>query len=193
MTPRLDVVRSVASKYPATLTHEQCALIVNEVAWLLNKEDSAWGISAKPDGKNARLPNGTPIAEDILHYRTPSEGNPYGTIIDILVGAPARNEPAWIVQPYHGNPTGRPWLPPFDPATFGSPTSPVAPPVAGPTLQDVLTAIALLQDRLTALAHDQNVAAHELLALRNDYRKGMIVTLNTKPFGTSTGTVKSPA
>lgn len=185
----LEIVKRVAGKYPATLTHEQCALIVNEVAWIASKTDPNWGISAKPNWKNARLPNGTLIAEDVLHHKAPTADSPHGTIVDILAGAPDRNDPVWIVQPYHGNPSGRPWLPPFDPALF-APAPPPAP--VPPTPDPVLDAIAHLQDRITALAHDVNVTAHELLALRNEFKRGMVIRIQSRPFGESRGTVRSP-
>ena len=187
----LEIVKQVAGKYPATLTHEQCALIVNEIAWIASKTDPNWGISAKPNGKNARLPNGTLIAEDILHHRAPTADSPHGTIVDILAGAPDRNEPVWMIQPYHGNPSGRPWLPPFDPMLFATTTTPLPLPVQ--TAPDpVLQALAHLQDRITALAHDVNVTAHELLALRNEFKRGMVIRIQSRPFGESRGTVRSP-
>ena len=190
MTARPEVVREVRAKYGPIMTDEQCGLLTYEVAYRLAQSDPNWGVSAKPQGKASTLPNGQRIAHDILHYRTTN------TLIDILQAAGAESSPQWAEVPYHGDPAGRPWVPATDASVFGgSVTTPpsLPPPVAGPTLQDVLTAIALLQDRLTALAHDQNVAAHELLALRNDYRRGMVLTISAKPFGTSTGTVKSPA
>ena len=187
----LEIVKQVAGKYPAKLTHEQCALIVNEVAWIASKTDPNWGISAKPNPKNARLPNGTLIAEDVLHHKAPTADSPHGTIVDILAGAPDRNEPVWIIQPYHGNPSGRPWLPPFDPLSFiAMPLPPLPPFQIAP--DPVLEALAHLQDRITALAHDMNVTAHELLALRNEFKRGMVIRIQSRPFGESRGTVRSP-
>ena len=185
----LEIVKQVAGKYPATLSHEQCALIVNEVAWIASKTDPNWGISAKPNPKNARLPNGVFIAEDALHHKAPTADCPYGQIVDILAGAPDRNAPQFNPVAYHNNPSGRPWLPPFDPALF-APAPPPAP--VPPTPDPVLEAIAHLQDRITALAHDMNVTAHELLALRNEFKRGMVIRIQSRPFGESRGTVRSP-
>lgn len=198
MQSRFEVVRTVASQYPATLTHEQCALIVNEVAWLLNKEDPAWGLSAKPSGKNARLPNGVLIAEDILHYWTPSQGNPHGVIIDILAGAPERNEPVWIVQPYHGDPSGRPWLRPFDPASFEPPTPSVGLPqtelippgiaTLNAKLDRVLTAL----ERLPLLAHNSTLTAEGVQRLEANVKNGIPMRLRAKFLGDAIGIVGGP-
>ena len=44
----IEIVKQVAGKYPATLTHEQCALIVNEVAWLASKRQSRpWRLQSR--------------------------------------------------------------------------------------------------------------------------------------------------
>lgn len=195
MQPVLDLVRQVAAKYPAVLTHEQCALIVNEVAWLAAQRDPNWGISAKPRWKNARLPNGTLIAEDVLHHRAPTADNPHGQIVDILAGAPDRNEPVWIVQPYHGDPSGRPWLPAVDPATF-APTpapGPTPPPVsAGPTLADVLARVETVAQRLDLLAHNSTLTAEGVQRLEAAMAAGIPLRLRAKLIGDVTGTVGGP-
>ena len=121
MQPRPDVVAAVRAKFGALLTDDECGLLTNEVAYRLAQTDPAWGVSAKPNGKASTLPNGARIAHDILHYRTTN------TLIDILQAAGAESRPQWAEVPYHGDPSGRPWLPAVDPATF-APT-----PVPGPT------------------------------------------------------------
>lgn len=196
MQPVLDIVRQVAAKYPAVLTHEQCALIVNEVAWLASRFDPDWGISAKPRWKNARLPNGTFIAEDVLHHKAPTAESAHGTIVDILAGAPERNEPVWIVQPYHGDPSGRPWLAPFNPATFApapapGPTPPPAP--AGPTLADVLARLDAIAQRIDLLAHNSTLTAEGVQRLEAALATGVPLTLRAKLIGQATGTVGGQA
>jgi len=183
-------VARVRATYGPTMTDDECARLCNEVAWI--HRASGWGINTKPTGTHGTLPNGVQIAHDILHYKPTNE------LVDCLQSAGAASTPTW-------NPVGPPqsvdrkWVAPFDPALWGlSPPSPapvptpapVPPPVPSPDA--VLTAIQHLQDRLNALAHDVNVIAHEMLALRNDYRRGMVISLQNRPFGPSSGTVKSP-
>jgi hypothetical protein len=186
----LDLVRQVAGKYPATLTHEQCALIVNEVAWLASQRDPNWGISKKTGGKRARLPNGVEIGEDVLHYRAPSAGNPHGQIVDILSAAPEQNAPVWILQPYHGDPNGRPWLPPFDPATFAlASNAPTPSAPSGPSQADLAAKLDALAQRLDLLSHNSTLTAEGVQRLEAALAAGVPLRLRARMLGEIAGTV----
>jgi hypothetical protein len=175
----LTTVQQVRATYGPTMTDDECAELCNTVAWMHRAD--GWGINRKTSGTLGTLPNGVQIAHDILHYRPTNE------LVDCLQSAGAASTPTW-------NPVGPPqsadrtWLAPYDPALF----APAPPTTPAPSPDAVLDAIKHLHDRLDAMAHDINVTAHEVLALRNDYRRGMIVSLQNRPFGPSSGTVKSP-
>ena len=189
MQPRPDVVAAVRAKFGALLTDDECGLLTNEVAYRLAQTDSAWGVSAKPNGKASTLPNGARIAHDILHYRTTN------TLIDILQAAGAESRPQWAEVPYHGDPSGRPWLPAVDPATF-APTpvpGPTPPPVpAGPTLADVLARVDALAQRLDLLAHNSTLTAEGVQRLEAALAAGIPLRLRAKLIGDVTGTVGGP-
>ena len=189
MQPRPDVVAAVRAKFGAWMTDEECGLLTNEVAYRLAQTDPAWGVSAKPQGKASTLPNGQRIAHDILHYRTTN------TLIDILQAAGAESRPQWAEVPYHGDPSGRPWLPAVDPATF-APTpapGPTPPPVpAGPTLADVLARVDALAQRLDLLAHNSTLTAEGVQRLEAALAAGIPLRLRAKLIGDVTGTVGGP-
>ena len=189
MQPRPDVVAAVRAKFGALLTDDECGLLTNEVAYRLAQTDPAWGVSAKPNGKASTLPNGARIAHDILHYRTTN------TLIDILQAAGAESRPQWAEVPYHGDPSGRPWLPAVDPATF-APTpvpGPTPPPVpAGPTLADVLARVEAVQQRLDLLAHNSTLTAEGVQRLEAALAAGIPLRLRAKLIGDVTGTVGGP-
>lgn len=189
MQPRPDVVAAVRAKFGALLTDDECGLLTNEVAYRLAQTDPAWGVSAKPQGKASTLPNGQRIAHDILHYRTTN------TLIDILQAAGAESRPQWAEVPYHGDPSGRPWLPAVDPATF-APTpvpGPTPPPVpAGPTLADVLARVEAVQQRLDLLAHNSTLTAEGVQRLEAALAAGIPLRLRAKLIGDVTGTVGGP-
>lgn len=189
MQPRPDVVASVRAKFGALLTDDECGLLTNEVAYRLAQTDPAWGVSAKPNGKASTLPNGARIAHDILHYRTTN------TLIDILQAAGAESRPQWAEVPYHGDPSGRPWLPAVDPATF-APTpapGPTPPPVpAGPTLADVLARVETVAQRLDLLAHNSTLTAEGVQRLEAALAAGIPLRLRAKLIGEVTGTVGGP-
>lgn len=178
MTSLLSTVQRLRSAYGATMTDDECARLCNDVAWVHRAD--GWGVNAKASGVHGVLPNGTKIAHDILHHRPTNE------LVDILTSAGAASVPTWTpVGPPQS--IDRVFVAPVD---FSAPTGPTPP---APTPDAVLTALRHMQDRMDALAHDVNVTALEVLALRNDYRKGMVVSIANKPWGVSTGTVKSPA
>ena len=189
MQPRPEVVAAVRAKFGALLTDDECGLLTNEVAYRLAQTDPAWGVSAKPNGKASTLPNGARIAHDILHYRTTN------TLIDILQAAGAESRPQWAEVPYHGDPSGRPWLPAVDPATF-APTpvpGPTSPPVpAGPTLADVLARVEALAQRLDLLAHNSTLTADGVQRLEAALAAGIPLRLRAKLIGDVTGTVGGP-
>lgn len=189
MHPRPDVVAAVRAKFGALLTDDECGLLTNEVAYRLAQTDPAWGVSAKPQGKASTLPNGQRIAHDILHYRTTN------TLIDILQAAGAESRPQWAEVPYHGDPSGRPWLPAVDPATF-APTpapGPTPPPVpAGPTLADVLARVEAVAQRLDLLAHNSTLTAEGVQRLEAALAAGIPLRLRAKLIGDVAGTVGGP-
>lgn len=176
----LTTVQQVRATYGPTMTDDDCAMLCNEVAWI--HRGAGWGINRKASGTLGTLPNGVTIAHDILHYQPTNE------LVDCLQSAGAASIPTW--QPV-GPPQSpdRTWLAPYDPALF-KPTVPSPVPSAPDA---VLAAIQHLHDRLDAMQHDITVTAHEVLALRNDYRRGMQIRIATRPFGVSTGTVTSPS
>ena len=189
MQPRPEVVAAVRAKFGAWMTDEECGQRTNEVADRLAQTDPAGGGSAKPQGKASTLPNGQRIAHDILHYRTTN------TLIDILQAAGAESRPQWAEVPYHGDPSGRPWLPAVDPATF-APTpvpGPTPPPVpAGPTLADVLARVETVAQRLDLLAHNSTLTAEGVQRLEAALAAGIPLRLRAKLIGDVTGTVGGP-
>lgn len=189
MQPRPDIVATVRAKFGPVMDDDQCGLLTNEVAYRLAQADPAWGVSAKPQGKASTLPNGTRIAHDILHYRTTN------TLIDILQAAGAQSRPQWAEVPYHGDPSGRPWLAPFNPATFAptpapGPTPPPAP--AGPTLADVLARVDALAQRVDLLAHNSTLTAEGVQRLEAALAAGIPLRLRARLIGDVTGTVGGP-
>lgn len=94
------------AKYPATLTHDQPAKILNAVAWK-NRADG-WGLSAKPHGNRVPAPQGIDVAYDILHHK------PSNKLFDCLTGD-LQGVVVWGETSYHNDPTGRPWVAPVEP------------------------------------------------------------------------------
>lgn len=189
MQPRPDVVAAVRAKFGALLTDDECGLLTNEAAYRLAQTDPAWGVSAKPQGKASTLPNGARIAHDILHYRTTN------TLIDILQAAGAESRPQWAEVPYHGDPSGRPWVPAVDPATFAQAPAPgptPSPVPAGPTLADVLARVEALAQRLDLLAHNSTLTAEGVQRLEAALAAGIPLRLRAKLIGDVTGTVGGP-
>jgi hypothetical protein len=187
MTNGLEIVRQVRAQYGATLTDEQCGLLTNEVAWRLAQTDPAWGVSAKPNGKSATLPNGEKIAHDILHYRTTN------TLIDILQAAGAESMPQWVEVPYHGDPSGRPWLWPVNPASFAVPTpTPTPTPATGPSLAVLEALVQALAQRVDLLAHNSTVTAEGVQRLEAALAAGVPLSLRAKLIGDVRGTVGGP-
>ena len=151
----LDVVQQVRTKYPTIPSREECVLMVNEIAWAVHQRNPEWGISAKTSGTRGRLPNGQEIAEDILHHRTTN------VLVDIFGRAGAKDAPSsvpqWLEVPYHNDPNGRPWVKPFDPATFTGASPSPAPTPAPPPPSDtavLLRAFAELSSQVTLLKED---------------------------------------
>ena len=190
MQARPEIVAQVRAQYGPTLTDEQCGLLTNEVAWILAQTDAAWGVSAKPQGKAARLPNGTLIAHDILHYRTTN------TLIDILQAAGAESRPQWAEVPYHGDPTGRPWLPATNPATWagGAPApGPMPTPTpAGPSLAVLEALVQTLAQRVDLLAHNSTETAEGVQRLEAALKAGIPLSLRARMLGEVRGTVGGP-
>lgn len=186
MQARPEVVREVRAKYGPTLTDEQCGLLTYEVAYRLAQTDPAWGVSAKPNGKAATLPNGQRIAHDILHYRTTN------TLIDILQAAGAESSPQWAEVPYHGDPTGRPWLPATDASIFGGGVTPAptpAPTPVGPSLAVLEAMVQTLATRVDLLAHNSTQTAEGVQRLEAALKTGVPLTLQAKLLGRVMGTV----
>lgn len=109
-----DAVRAERAKYPALLTLDQPAKILNAVAWAHRAD--GWGLSAKPNGNHVPAPQGMFVAYDILHHQ-PSNAL-FGCFTDEL-----RATVNWGEEIYHGDPVGRPWVAPIAPVD-----APIDPP-----------------------------------------------------------------
>lgn len=187
MQSQLDVVRQVRAQYGPTMTDDECGRLVNAVAYRLAQTDPAWGVSAKPTGKGSTLPNGTRIAHDILHYRTTD------TLIDVLEAAGAASVPQWVAVAYHGDPTGRPWLPAVDPAQV---TTTPAPAPAGPSLavlealvQTLAQRVDVMAARIDLLTHNSTSTAEGVQRLEAAQNAGLPVRLSLPLLGRVSGTV----
>ena len=60
-------VRAERAKYPAVLTEDQPAKILNAVAW--KHRAQGWGLSVKTAGNRVPSPQGVDVAYDILHHK----------------------------------------------------------------------------------------------------------------------------
>jgi hypothetical protein len=119
------------AKYGATMNDDECAELVNAVAW--KHRDEGWGLSGKNFGTHGTLHDGTQVAHDILHYR------PTNKIWDVLTGAGAHSTPIRAFGP-GGPPPGsnRPWVAPVAPVgAVTPPVTPVTPPVTPPPSSDL--------------------------------------------------------
>ena len=183
----IETVRQVRAKYGPQMSHDECALLCNEVAW--RHRASGWGLSRKTGGTRGRLPNGTEIAHDILHHAPSNE------LVDMLTAAGAESAPAW--QPV-GPPQSpdRTWVAPVDPASFGAAPvapQPVAPAPAGPALADVLARVEAIAARLDLLAHNSTLTAEAVQRLEAAImRDGLPLTLKAKLIGDVRGIVGGP-
>jgi hypothetical protein len=161
------VVRSLAderAKYGATLNDDECAELVNAVAW--KHRADGWGLSGKNFGTHGTLHDGTQVAHDILHHR------PTNRIWDVLTGAGAHSTPIRSFGP-GGPPPGsnRPWVAPIAPRGAPQPEPPPQPaPTPTPTVDlapllaklDILTAeVASLRGELAAIRSAADTAAFE--------------------------------
>ena len=183
----IQTVRIVRTKFGPLMTDDECGLLCNEVAW--RHRESGWGLSRKPNGKNTRLPNGEPIAHDILHHR------PTNTLFDILQAAGAESMPQWADVGPPQSPD-RTWVAPLDPASFGSPTQPVGPPPPpGPTLAELaakLDALTALVEGLPLLTHNSRITAEGVQRMEAALVTGVPLRLRAKLIGEVTGTVGGP-
>ena len=190
MQAKPEIVREVRAKYGPVMTDEQCGLLTYEVAYRLAQTDPNWGVSAKPQGKASTLPNGQRIAHDILHYRSTN------TLIDILQAAGAESTPQWAEVPYHGDPSGRPWLPATDASVFGgapSQPSPQPGPISGgASIADLLASNESLSARVDLLAHNSTQTAEGVQRLEASLAAGVPLRLRAKLIGDVTGTVGGP-
>ena len=184
----IETVRQVRAQFGGTLTHEECALLSNAVAW--RHRGTGWGLSRKTGGTRGRLPNGTEIAHDILHHQPSNE------LVDILIAAGEASTPTW-------NPVGPPqsadrtWVAPVDPATFTQAPAPAPGPVppappAGPTLAQVLERLDALQARVDLLAHNSTLTAEGVQRLEASLKTGIPLSLRAKLIGDVRGTVGGP-
>lgn len=184
----LQSIRDERRKYGATLSHDECALLCNAVAW--RHRADGWGLSAKSGGTYGTLPNGVRVAHDILHHLPSNE------LVDILTAAGAQSVPAW--QPV-GPPQSpdRVWVAPVDPASFGA--APVAPqpPAPGPqpvtdSNAAVLQAVQALAARLDLLEHNSTLTAEGVQRLEAALAAGIPLRLRARVIGEVTGTVGGP-
>jgi hypothetical protein len=142
----LTTVQAVRAKYGAAPSNDECAEIVNEVAWLHRAD--GWGVSSKPNGANGRQPTtGKPIARDIVHYRPTNE------IFDCLVaagdGGPA--SPAWQAVGVMTDPT-RPWLAPAEPDDIVVDPDPDPDPEPDPVVALILAKLEKIDAKIQTLA-----------------------------------------
>lgn len=182
----LEGIREERRKYGATLSHDECALLCNAIAWRHRAE--GWGLSAKSGGTYGTLPNGKRIAHDILHHAPSNE------LVDILTAAGAESVPAW--QPV-GPPQSadRTWVAPVDPASFGAAfvaPQPVNPAPSGPAMADVLAAVQAVSARLDLLAHNSTLTAEGVQRLEAALAAGIPLRLRARLIGDVTGTVGGP-
>lgn len=182
----LQSIRDERRKYGATLSHDECALLCNAVAW--RHRFDGWGLSRKTGGTRGRLPNGVEVAHDILHHAPSNE------LVDILTAAGAESQPAW--QPV-GPPQSpdRVWAAPVDPASFGAApvaSQPATPAPSGPTLADVLAAVQAVSARLDLLAHNSTLTAEGVQRIEAALAAGIPLRLRAKIIGDVAGTVGGP-
>jgi hypothetical protein len=113
------------AKYPAVLTEDQPALILNAVALAENDRlgFQRWGLSAKPHGNHVPAPQGMFVAYDILEIK--GERRLFDCLTDDLKG-----RVVWGETTYHGDPVGRPWV---APVRVGQAPKPKPEPEPGPT------------------------------------------------------------
>jgi hypothetical protein len=121
-------------------TEDECAAIVNEVAWIHRNDPERWGVSGKTSGSYGTV-SGTRIAVDIVQERN--------TLLhyDVLAAAgwdPAINQygpatPTWQPKGVLADPS-RPWLAPTDPGT--------PPPDPPPPTGDLEARVADLETRV---------------------------------------------
>ena len=146
MTSLLAHLQAERAKYGATLTNDQCAALINAVAWR-NRADG-WGLSSKPNGNHARLGN-TFVAIDVLFHK------PSNTVFDVLSASGAASIPSWNAIAVYDF-AGRPWVAPIDPGAEqpNEPTpltQPTAPTQATVDLSPLLAEIERLKARVKAL------------------------------------------
>jgi hypothetical protein len=172
----IDDLRAERAKYGATMTDDQCAELVNAVAWLRRAE--GWGVSGKSFGTHGTRHDGTPIAHDILHHQ------PSNRLYDVLVGAGAQSSPTWndLGPNTQGN---RPWTAPIaprgavEPTPVPTPTPPPAPAPAPPPppvvdltkvnaqLAELIAAISALDAHLDRVEAQVHAASADLLIVKS--------------------------
>lgn len=185
----LSSVQAARARYGATLTDDECAALCNAVAW--QHRATGWGLSRKTSGTRGRLPNGTEVAHDILHYQ------PTNTLVDVLTAAGAASTPTW-------NPVGPPqsadrtWVAPVDPATWAPAPIPTPAPTPAPSLdlQPVRADLAVVQGQLAALGQELAALRSELGdakavadRMAQQLAAGVPLRLRAGFLGTLTGTV----
>lgn len=109
-------LKAERAKYGATLNDDQCAELVNAVAWKHRAE--GWGLSGKAFGTHGTLSDGTQIAHDVLHHQ------PTNLIYDVLIGAGAHSTPVDRMSPLgpQTDLSRRPWVAPRQPRGTVEPT-----------------------------------------------------------------------
>jgi hypothetical protein len=166
----LDDLRAERAKYGATMTDDQCAELINAVAWK-NRADG-WGVNSKRSGKHGRRYDGELIAHDILHHK------PTDHIYDVLIAAGERSEPTFGDLGPNPN-AGRPWVAPIAPQGTG-PVDPPPPPPPGPDYGARLTAIeqalARIEARLGTL-----VDLDPVVRATHDYARDALEAIRTRP------------
>src|SRR4051794_29136432 len=147
MTPLLAHLQAERAKYGASLTNDQCAALINAVAWR-NRADG-WGLSSKPGGNHALVGN-TYVAIDVLFHK------PSNTVFDVLSSSGEASIPSWNpIAVYDFG--GRPWVAPIDPdaaqtvSTVATPSSVATPAAVSVDLSPLRAEIEHLKARLKIL------------------------------------------
>ena len=117
--PVYDTLVIERAKYGATMSDNECAELMNTVAWIHRVE--GWGLNSKTSGTHGTRYDGQGIAHDVLHHQ------PTNDMFDVLIGAGAQSTPTWNYLGKNQN-SSRPWIAPIVPKTGGGEVPKPQPP-----------------------------------------------------------------
>ena len=148
----LEDVEIERAKYGKIPTREELGKLLNEVAW--KNRFLGWGLSAKPNGVNVPMPDGTLIASDILHHK------PTNFIYDCLWSSGEGAVPTWNKAEFHNDPN-RPWIAPILAVPYPNPIP--NPNLPNEVIERLENQIVILQNQIDSLAqislkHGDNIA-----------------------------------